>query len=363
MVVHDDDVLAYEYFRDGRRIDRYNSMPDYFEDVSEKERSSLRGGPERLVHLGARPGDVRGGLRAARLASQPALTRVLRLRPAPGIRRCSAPQRRPPAQRVPPRARGGPTASRAGTACVHVPDLSREQARIGQADAALEDEKRRLIVEGGSLPSAAAEWAGTALRPGCARRRTAAASSSPGLAHADHKEEHCPLERHGPIWLAGWSPTPWAIGRHVYGLELSRLAGTLPWPTRPATGRPRSGTSARIASSPTCPRSTRSPASVPADESADGFSVSSECDEGRVILTPTDGGPSWTIPLPDAKLAAVHPTGSWLARVDGHARALGRGSRLRPYPPAPATSVAGTWRASRRVGCGSSCRRRWPRSI
>src|SRR5262245_56782148 len=30
MLVHDDDVFAYEYYRDGKRVDRFNSKPDYF---------------------------------------------------------------------------------------------------------------------------------------------------------------------------------------------------------------------------------------------------------------------------------------------------------------------------------------------
>jgi hypothetical protein len=34
VLVHDDDFLAYELRRDGELQDEYNSLPDYFEDVS-----------------------------------------------------------------------------------------------------------------------------------------------------------------------------------------------------------------------------------------------------------------------------------------------------------------------------------------
>jgi hypothetical protein len=51
VVVHDDDLFAYDYFRDGERIDSYNSRPDYFRKVSTRERDRLRGRPELLRHL------------------------------------------------------------------------------------------------------------------------------------------------------------------------------------------------------------------------------------------------------------------------------------------------------------------------
>lgn len=53
--VHDDDIFSYEYYRDGKRVDRYNSAPDYFEEVSAKERRMLRGRPELLAHLVSDP--------------------------------------------------------------------------------------------------------------------------------------------------------------------------------------------------------------------------------------------------------------------------------------------------------------------
>lgn len=47
MMVHDDDVFCYFYYRGGELIDEYNSCPDYFgEKVPAKKRKKLKGKPE-----------------------------------------------------------------------------------------------------------------------------------------------------------------------------------------------------------------------------------------------------------------------------------------------------------------------------
>jgi hypothetical protein len=51
VIVHDDDIFAYCYYRDGKLIDRYNSRPDYFGAVSDREKAKVRGRPEKLAHL------------------------------------------------------------------------------------------------------------------------------------------------------------------------------------------------------------------------------------------------------------------------------------------------------------------------
>jgi len=51
VVMHDDDVFAYGFFRKGRLIDEYNSLPDYFGEVSQEERDRQRGLPERFADL------------------------------------------------------------------------------------------------------------------------------------------------------------------------------------------------------------------------------------------------------------------------------------------------------------------------
>jgi len=34
VVVHDDDIFCYFFYRGGRLVDRYNSFPDYFAEAS-----------------------------------------------------------------------------------------------------------------------------------------------------------------------------------------------------------------------------------------------------------------------------------------------------------------------------------------
>src|SRR5450756_945194 len=51
LVVHDDDIFCYYFYRDGRLMDRYNSSPDYFEEASPEEKQQCRGRPELFQNL------------------------------------------------------------------------------------------------------------------------------------------------------------------------------------------------------------------------------------------------------------------------------------------------------------------------
>jgi len=52
LVVHDDDVFCYWYYRSGKLVDEYNSCPGYFgEKVSKEERKRLKGRPEVFAKL------------------------------------------------------------------------------------------------------------------------------------------------------------------------------------------------------------------------------------------------------------------------------------------------------------------------
>jgi hypothetical protein len=51
VLVHDDDVLVYQYFSGGSRIDQFNSSPDYFGAVSEQDQEQSRGDPALLRPL------------------------------------------------------------------------------------------------------------------------------------------------------------------------------------------------------------------------------------------------------------------------------------------------------------------------
>jgi len=51
LMVHDDDIFAYHFYRNGRLTDQYNSCPDYFGGVSEREKQEQRGQPEAFSDL------------------------------------------------------------------------------------------------------------------------------------------------------------------------------------------------------------------------------------------------------------------------------------------------------------------------
>ena len=55
LIVHDDDIFGYFFFRDGKLIDQYNSCPDYFEEVSDEEKQQCQGKPELFQDLLVKP--------------------------------------------------------------------------------------------------------------------------------------------------------------------------------------------------------------------------------------------------------------------------------------------------------------------
>jgi len=57
-LVHDGDIFAYLYYRDGRLTDEYSCRPDYFGEVSARKRRALRGKPEELRGLLRDPAQV-----------------------------------------------------------------------------------------------------------------------------------------------------------------------------------------------------------------------------------------------------------------------------------------------------------------
>jgi WD40 repeat protein len=57
-LVHDGDLFCYDYHRDGKLVDEYNSRPDYFAKVSARKRQSVAGKPELLLSLLRHPSDA-----------------------------------------------------------------------------------------------------------------------------------------------------------------------------------------------------------------------------------------------------------------------------------------------------------------
>lgn len=55
LVVHDDDIFSYYFYRNGQEVDQYNSCPDYFEKVSDEEKQKCQGHPELFHDLLRKP--------------------------------------------------------------------------------------------------------------------------------------------------------------------------------------------------------------------------------------------------------------------------------------------------------------------
>jgi WD40 repeat protein len=59
LIVHDDDIFSYYFYRDGKLVDRYNSCPDYFHAVSAEEKIQCQGHPESFQDLLAKANSLK----------------------------------------------------------------------------------------------------------------------------------------------------------------------------------------------------------------------------------------------------------------------------------------------------------------
>ncbi len=319
LLVHDDDVFAYEYYRDGKRIDQYNSMPDYFGAVSEKEKAQLRGRPATLRHLAHDPS--RFDALATRLAGQANAPSVFaselleEFAGVLGIKNALTSYEYLKENDETDETEGWDQ-------FVHVPDLSQEQAKRRAGEEALWAEKQRLIAEGRllaerggfvGLHSPSAWWC-----PSSDGEGFLVAWGS----HDDSHEVRRNIEYYGPPWSAGPKPTRWEVGRTVFGMELSPTGRYLA--AAHAAGDWRASlwdlSESRLVADVPQVHAVRCVGFLP-DESA-MFSVSSDNADGRVIITPTGPGESRVFEISDAKLATVDPTGSWLLVADEKGRLL-----------------------------------------
>src|ERR1700677_1241877 len=58
LIVHDDDIFSYYFYRSGRLLDRYNSRPEYFKEVSDEERKQCQGQPVLFQDLFHQPNSL-----------------------------------------------------------------------------------------------------------------------------------------------------------------------------------------------------------------------------------------------------------------------------------------------------------------
>ncbi len=343
MLVHDDDIFAYEYYRDGRRVDQYNSVPDYFGgDISEKERLELSGRPETFAHLANDPAKfaaVRERLAAQAVQRDVFVSGLMEeFADALGIRNALTSYEYLHENDETDDIEGWDE-------FLHVPDETSQKARKRQADAAIEEELQRLREQGRLLAERGGLTGLLSPHPWLCPSPDGQGFLVAWSNHADTGEQPRPIERHGPPWSADPAATPWAIGPHVHGLELSPSGRYLA--AANAAGEWKAALwdlqeNRLIADVPQI-RAVHCVGFLP-DESA-MVSVSSHGEEGRVILTPIAEGTARTIELPHAKLAAAHPSGSSLVLVDDRCRlfvadiASGRILRTRyvggRYAPSP----------------------------
>jgi hypothetical protein len=313
--VHDDDIFSYEYYRDGKRVDQYNSAPDYFEEVSDKERRTLRGRPELLAHLASDP-DSFQALRE-RLAEHDSVVFTSELlqmfADALGIRNALTSYTYLKEHEETDHVEGWDL-------FLHIPDLGSERTAKRLHDAALQEQKQQLSQQGRLL----AEHGG---RPGITGPSPWSCPSPDGegflvawSSHIDPKETQLSLERYGPPWSVGPATTPWAISRHVYGMELSPSGRYLA--VAHAAGDWHATlwdlSKNRLVADVPQVRAVTSIGFLP-DESA-MYSVSSDGNQGHVILTPVDGTEARVFPVARADRAAAHPSGAWLVVTDNYNR-------------------------------------------
>jgi WD40 repeat protein len=318
-VVHDDDILAYEYYRDGKRIDRYNSVPDYFGEVSEMEKRDLRGRPETFAHLATDRAKFK--VLVNQLARQPEQRAVFasvlleEFADALGIRNALTSYECLKENEETDDIEGWDQ-------FVQVPDLRDELAKQQAAEDAIRKKKQDLIQKGRLLAERAGILGWASPSPWWCPAPDGRGFLVTWSSHADSREGSLPIELHGPPWTSGPVATPWSIGPHVYGLELSPSGRYLA--VAHAAGDWKAGVwdlveNRLVAEAPQV-HAVSSVGFMP-DESA-MYSVSSQGEEGGVVITPIGAGEPHDIPINYAKLAAPHPSGSWLVVIDDLNRLL-----------------------------------------
>ena len=216
LVVHDDDVFKYEYYRDGKRVDQYCSRPDYFGTPTEAARKTVRSRPQKFAHLAVDP--ERFAVFQSLIAEQderPAVFAselLVALASALGMANVQTSYEY---------LSDGEHDVDDWDQFVHVPDLRTEELRSRKAGAAHQDEVRRLVREGLLL----------AERGGHRGRDVPFLHWCPGpdgagfLLVAEPPEfstrEPVPLEQIGPPWTAGPKPTGLMIDPRVKRLASS----------------------------------------------------------------------------------------------------------------------------------------------
>lgn len=140
LLVHDDDIFCYYFYRNGKLTDRYNSCPDYFGRVSSEEKKQCRGNPEVFEHLlpNAALEKLKKLLAKGQVTfEQERMTEFVRLLGLPNA--LSSYEYLQSGERED---------IKGWEQFVHIPDLGPEIAARQAAEARIEDEKHRLTEAG-----------------------------------------------------------------------------------------------------------------------------------------------------------------------------------------------------------------------
>jgi WD40 repeat protein len=314
LLVHDDDFLAYQYYRDGKAVDQYNSRPDYFAPASARHRRKLQGQPELFAHL-LRDTEAVSSLKTklAEAEAEPfAYVALQAFAEALGILNAVASYEY---------LREGETDDIAGwDQFIHIPDLASEEAKEREAEAVVRAKKTAAMKEGLLLKEIGGLRGRDCPGPWCCRAPDGQSFLVAWSGHASSEEKPCELERYGSPWEASPVPFSMSIDGHIYNMCVSRSGRYL------AVGHAAGDWKAtlwdlvekrRIAESPQV-RAVSWVGFTP-DERA-MISVSNDGQEGRVVIQPVDGSSARALSLKHASRAACHPGGRKLAVIDDRNR-------------------------------------------
>lgn len=216
LMVHDDDVFAYEYYRDGKRVDQYCSRPDDLGQPTASARKALRGRPQTFAHLANDPERFTDfQTRISEQFARPAVFAselLISLASALGMANVQTSYEY---------LTDGEDDVDGWDQFVHIPDHRIEQARARKANEAHQAEVRRLISEGLLL----AERGGQRGRDVPDLHWCPAPDGVGFLMIAAPPEfsfaQPVPVERIGPPWSAGPKPIGLMIDPATQNLFLS----------------------------------------------------------------------------------------------------------------------------------------------
>jgi hypothetical protein len=215
ILVHDDDFLAYEYYRDGKLVDEYNARPDYFAPVSARKRKKLEGRPELFAHLFTDEQPVASLKKTlAEADAEPFAYVVLEtFAEALGIRNALTSYEY---------LRKGETDEVDGwDQFIHVPGLASEEAKEREAEAAVRAKKTAAMKDGLLLKEIGGLRGMESPSPWCCRAPEQSSFLVAWSGHVTAEEKACELERYRPPWEESPSPFSMSIDGHIYNMCLS----------------------------------------------------------------------------------------------------------------------------------------------